>query len=195
MRAVRFGAAGEVVALDRALKPFGLGLRRDLDPVADLERIDPDGLTDQQFADLVAELGQVAVGRGVGLLEVPELGLGEHLLLAGSKGQLHGLIAITLLGADRRHRARPALQHRDALDPAVVEEPLRHAELLGEDGGHVGYEARRISISTPAGRWSRRWSESTVLGVGWWMSISRLWVRISKCSRESLSLNGERITQ
>src|SRR5581483_10468067 len=27
------------------------------------------------------------------------------------------------------------------------------------------------------------------------MSISRLWVRISKCSRESLSLNGERITQ
>src|ERR1017187_10709818 len=27
------------------------------------------------------------------------------------------------------------------------------------------------------------------------MSIRRLWVRISKCSRESLSLNGERITQ
>src|ERR1700752_4202852 len=27
------------------------------------------------------------------------------------------------------------------------------------------------------------------------MSISRLWVRISKCSRESLSLKGERITQ
>src|SRR4051812_7111618 len=48
---------------------------------------------------------------------------------------------------------------------------------------------------TPAGRWSRRWSESTVFGVGWWMSISRLCVRISKCSRESLSLNGERITQ
>ena len=45
------------------------------------------------------------------------------------------------------------------------------------------------------GRWSRRWSESTVFGVGWWMSISRLCVRISKCSRESLSLNGERITQ
>ena len=50
-------------------------------------------------------------------------------------------------------------------------------------------------MSTPAGRWSRRWSESTVFGVGWWMSISRLCVRISKCSRESLSLNGERITQ
>ena len=37
--------------------------------------------------------------------------------------------------------------------------------------------------------------ESTVFGVGEWMSIRRLWVRISKCSRESLSLNGLRITQ
>src|SRR5437588_220997 len=50
-------------------------------------------------------------------------------------------------------------------------------------------------MSTRAGRWSRRCRESTVLGVGWWMSIRRLCVRISKCSRESLSLNGERITQ
>jgi hypothetical protein len=24
-----------------------------------------------------------------------------------------------------------------------------------------------ISMSTPAGRWSRRWRESTVFGVGW----------------------------
>ena len=32
-------------------------------------------------------------------------------------------------------------------------------------------------------------------GVGEWMSISRLCVRTSKCSRESLSLNGERITK
>src|SRR5680860_1762271 len=51
-----------------------------------------------------------------------------------------------------------------------------------------------ISISTPAGR-SIRINESTVLGVGVCMSIRRLWVRISKCSRESLSLNGPRITQ
>src|ERR1700744_5111462 len=38
-------------------------------------------------------------------------------------------------------------------------------------------------------------SESTVLGVGSMMSISRLCVRISKCSRESLYLCGERMTQ
>src|SRR5215218_419681 len=49
-------------------------------------------------------------------------------------------------------------------------------------------------MSTPAGSWSRRWSESTVFGVGWWMSMSRLCVRISKCSWESLSLNGDRTT-
>src|SRR5947207_12378666 len=50
-------------------------------------------------------------------------------------------------------------------------------------------------MSTPAGRWSSRWGESTVFGVGCRMLISRLCVRISKCSRESLSLNGLRITQ
>src|SRR5215470_8105214 len=49
-------------------------------------------------------------------------------------------------------------------------------------------------MSTPAGR-SRRISESTVFGVGSMMSISRLCVRISKCSRESLYLCGERMTQ
>src|SRR5215831_7483329 len=49
-------------------------------------------------------------------------------------------------------------------------------------------------MSTPAGR-SSRISESTVLGVGSMMSISRLCVRISKCSRESLYLCGERMTQ
>src|SRR6478752_9137841 len=48
--------------------------------------------------------------------------------------------------------------------------------------------------STDAGR-SMRMSASTVLGVGSRMSISRLCVRISKCSRESLYLWGERITQ
>ena len=58
----------------------------------------------------------------------------------------------------------------------------------------IAFMQSRITMSTPAGR-SRRWSASTVFGVGEWMSISRLCVRISKCSRESLSLNGDRITQ
>jgi hypothetical protein len=37
-------------------------------------------------------------------------------------------------------------------------------------------------------------SESTALGVGSTMSMRRLWVRISKCSRLSLYLWGERMT-
>src|SRR5665648_478230 len=46
---------------------------------------------------------------------------------------------------------------------------------------------------TSAGR-SRRINESTALGVGSTMSIRRLWVRISNCSRLSLYLCGERMT-
>ena len=119
---------------------------------------------------------------------------GELLLAAGAERELHGLVAVALVRADAGDGAGPGLEHGHALDAPVVEEALSHAELLGEDRGHR-YDASRISMSTPAGRWSRRWSESTVFGVGWWMSISRLCVRISKCSRESLSLKGERITQ
>src|SRR6478672_1560677 len=47
---------------------------------------------------------------------------------------------------------------------------------------------------TSAGR-SRRISESTALGVGSMMSMRRLCVRISKCSRLSLYLCGDRMTQ
>ena len=47
---------------------------------------------------------------------------------------------------------------------------------------------------TSAGR-SSRMSESTAVGVGSMMSIRRLCVRISKCSRLSLYLCGDRITQ
>ncbi len=182
------------MALDRALEALALGGAGDLHAAADLEGLDGDRLAELQLAGLVAELDDGAHRRRVGLLEVAELGFGEVLLLRQPEGELHGFVAVALGGADRRHRARAGLEHGHARDASVLLEDLGHAELLGEDRGHRQV-ARRISMSTPAGRWSRRWSESTVLGVGWWMSISRLCVRISKCSRESLSLKGERITQ
>ena len=50
-----------------------------------------------------------------------------------------------------------------------------------------------ISISTPAGRF-RRISALIVFWLGSRMSISRLCVRISNCSWESLSMNGDRMT-
>src|SRR4029079_18843067 len=74
---------------------------------------------------------------------------------------------------------------------ALLVEELRHAQLLAHDPLH---RYSLISMSTPAGR-SSRINESTVFGVGEWMSISRLCVRTSKCSRLSLALKGLRITQ
>src|SRR5215210_3676276 len=195
VRAVGLGAGGEVVALDRALEALALRGARDLHGLPDLEGLDGHRVAHRQLARLVAELADVAQRRRVGLLEVAELRARQRLLAHGAEAELHRLIAVDVRGADAEHGAGAGLEHGDALDLAVVEEALGHAELLGEDRGHRPYpKASRISMSTPAGRWSSRWSESTVLGVGWWMSIRRLCVRISKCSWESLSLKGERTT-
>src|SRR5690625_8041903 len=49
-------------------------------------------------------------------------------------------------------------------------------------------------MSAPVGRW-RCMRLSIVLLVGDLIAISRLWVRISKCSRLSLSAKGPRRTQ
>ena len=118
-----------------------------------------------QLAGLVAELDHVLHGRRVGLLEMSELGLGEVLLLDQAERELHGLVAVAVQRADPGHGTRPGLQDGDALHAPVLHEELGHPELLGEDRWHR-QPARRISMSTPAGRWSRRWSESTVFGVG-----------------------------
>src|SRR5204862_3088231 len=87
----------------------------------------------------------------------------------------------------------------DGDDLPLVIEDLGHTELGAQDSLELLAHVRRvpqslISISTPAGR-SSRISESTVFGVGSMMSIRRLCVRISKCSRESLYLCGDRMTQ
>src|SRR4051812_26017072 len=136
VRAVRLGALAEVVALDRALEALALRGAGDLDLLADLERLDRDRLAHRQLARLVAELLDVAVRAGVGLLEVAQLGLGEVLLLAGVERELDGLVAIALMRADAGDRTGTGLEHGDALDGAVLEEDLGHAELLGEDRRH-----------------------------------------------------------
>src|SRR5262249_29738816 len=89
--------------------------------------------------------------------------------------------------------------HGDGDDLPLVVEDLGHTELGVQDSLELLAHVRRvpqslISMSTPAGR-SSRISESTVFGVGSMMSIRRLCVRISKCSRESLYLCGDRMTQ
>src|SRR5262249_36202239 len=142
VRAVRRRAALEVVALDRALEALALGSAGDLDLVADRERVGLHGLAHQQFAGLATELADDAVGGGVRLLQMPELGLRQRLLAAGVERELDGLVAVPLDGPDRRDRARPGLEHRHALNAAVLEEPLRHTELSCEDRRHLRYLGR-----------------------------------------------------
>src|SRR2546423_1723009 len=124
------------------------------------------------------------------LLQVTELRLRHlafrHLVVR----DLDRVVAVRVRGLDLNDRTRCGLDHGHGRDDAAlrVEDP-RHAQLPADDPLHQSL----ISMSMPAGR-SSRISESTVFGVGEWMSIRRLCVRTSKCSRESLSLNGLRIT-
>ena len=116
------------------------------------------------FAGLVAELHEVTQRARVGLGQMAELGLGQVLLLGGPERELDGVVTVDLVRAHGGDRTGTGLQDGDALDAAVLHEELGHPELLGENGSH--HATSLISMSTPAGRWSRRWSESTVLGVG-----------------------------
>jgi hypothetical protein len=75
------------VALDRALEALALRGAGDLDLLAGLEGGDRDGVA-HAHARLVAELHEVAVRAGVGLAQVPELRLGEVLLLRDAEGEL-----------------------------------------------------------------------------------------------------------
>jgi hypothetical protein len=125
------------VALDRALEALALGDARDLHGLALLEHVDLDLLTHHELADLIPELGQAAQRRGVGLLEVAQLALGDLLLADVAERELHGLVAVTLLGADGGDPAGTGLHDRHALDVAVLGvEDLRHTELASQQCRH-----------------------------------------------------------
>src|SRR4029078_2407539 len=109
--------------------------------------------------------------------------------------------------------ARARLDDGGGGDRAVGGEDLRHAYLAPNDSiHHVSFQLPAasvrlpasssylcslanalISTSTPAGRYSVI-SASTVCGVGSKMSIRRLCVRSSNCSRDFLSTCGDRST-
>src|SRR4051812_43785643 len=109
VRAVGLRTGREVVALDRALEALALGRARDLDLLADLEGLDRDGVAHQPLGGVVAELDEVLHRGRAGLLEMAELRLGEVLLLGRAEGELDGLVAVALDGADTRHRTRTGL--------------------------------------------------------------------------------------
>src|SRR5206468_3776301 len=150
------------------------------------------GLALDGALDAAAELDELPVRADLELRKMSELALRELPIRDRVEGELHGVIAVRVRELHLHDGARAGLDHRDRGDsPRLGVEDLRHAELSAEDAfGHQSL----ISISTPAGR-SSRISWSIVFGVGLRMSMRRLCVRTSKCSRESLSLNGLRITQ
>src|SRR5690242_15774357 len=135
------------------------------------------------------------------------------------EAQLDGIVAIFVHCAPLHHHAWARLQHRARHRRAIIGEDLRHAELDSENSidchrvysllwpcrgadclallHRLHYACSRpnalISTSTPGGK-SSFISASTVSGVGSRISIKRLCVRISNCSRDFLSTCGERST-
>src|SRR5262249_14413574 len=164
-----------------------------------------------------AELLQVPRRRQVALRELPEHGLREALLLVRAEAELQRGVAVALAGADLRDGARARLDHGHGHDVALLVEDLRHADFASNQSHHFRKVLSRrrtfesspfgrleavapycacyvlISISTPAGMSSFS-SASMVWPVERVMSISRLWMRISNCSRDFLSTCGLRST-
>src|SRR3954447_24558101 len=164
VRAVGDRSAAEAVALDGSLEALALRDARDLDLLALLEHVHGQLLADLEALALAAELAQMAKGRVAGLLDVAKLGLRELALGHVAVAELDGHVAVAVLGAQAGHAAGACLHDRYALHDAVLDEQLRHTDLCSKQCRHD--QTSWIWMSTPAGRWSRRWSESTVFGVG-----------------------------
>src|SRR5680860_218970 len=149
-----------------------------------------------------ADLEQVTAWRDACFVEVPGHRLGHLAAVDLTETELYGVVAVRLGSADLRDHVGAGRDHGHGHDAVVVIPGLGHPELGAQKPTDVPFKSAHwnsglqslISMSTPAGR-SRRMSESTVFGVGSMMSMRRLCVRISKCSRLSLYLWGERITQ
>ena len=168
VRAVAHRAAVESVSANRALEALALGAARDLHLLALLEGLDRDLIADIQrlvACGLVAELGERPQRARAGFLQVAELWLCEPLLRGFAPGQLDRSVAVTLGVSYSRDGTGPGLDQRDRNALTVLRKYLSHPELAPDNAGHR--HPSLISMSTPAGRWSRRWSESTVFGVGW----------------------------
>src|SRR5690606_5181956 len=195
---VAAGAAREPVPLHDALEAAALRFAGDLHPITRLEQLDRELLADLVGLAVVdAELPHDAWRRlEARRLGVPQLRAARALLLLEVPADLDRPVAVALLGADQDHGARAGLDDGDGhLHTLVIEDP-RHADLPADQSGHLRISLRQstlISTSTPAGR-SSFVNASIVCERLSTMSISRLCVRSSTCSRLCLSMCGERST-
>src|SRR5690554_3649182 len=119
----------------------------------------------------------------------------DRLFLFLFQSQLNGIITIRFHALSLDYHTRAGLDYGHRNQPAGGIKYLCHSDFLPKNSlrqtRHLPTANKSvyslISISTPAGR-SRRIKASTVLELGSKMSINLLWVLISNCSRESLSL-------
>src|SRR5262245_3818932 len=192
-RTVRCVPGDELVALDDARESAALRHALHVHVLALLEDRDRQALPDlvgglRVSAIIGAELAHVARRRQVALRELPEHRARETKFLVGAEAELDRGVAVLVRRAHLGHRARPGLNDRDGKDVALLVEQLGHADLLANESDHV-----LISMSTPAGMSSFS-SASMVWALERVMSISRLWMRTSNCSRDFLSTCGLRST-
>src|SRR2546423_1885221 len=185
--AVGLGTAAEVMAVDHALEAAALGDAGDLHAVAlreDRHRHALPGLRRLALRGQHEALQHARRRLETGLLHVAGQGLGGALRLADAEAQLDP-------GAgDLHHRARARLDHRHGHVGALGVEHARHAEFATNQSGHYW---TLISTSTPAGRSSLA-NASIVCERESRISISRLCVFSSNCSRLFLSMCGLRST-
>src|SRR5579864_1798614 len=130
---------------------------------------------------------------------------------APGSGKLHQTNLRRLVSVLRRrlpleHHARAGFQNGGRNDVTILPKDLSHPEFFAKNrvyhDEHISavtyfvcsFPNALISISTPEGK-SILVSASMVCVVGSRISTRRLWVRISNCSRDFLSLCGERRTQ
>src|SRR5439155_6984236 len=155
-----------------------------------------------------AKFRDLAIGFDLGDRELAAFRLRQVNGLAGAGAELQRDVTVLLGRAMAQHLAIAELEHGHRDMFAGLRKDPRHPDLLCDHSGahrrascsFCPLEARTgsknqslISTSTPAAR-SSFIRASTVCGVGSTMSSSRLWVRISNCSRLFLSMCGERST-
>src|SRR5690554_816873 len=193
VRTVRCGDTGEVVTLHDTGETLALAGADDVDLGARLEDVDCELLAERVLTSIrSAHLGEVAARRDACLVEVTGGRLVRLARVDLAVGDLDRAVAVNLGSAHLGDDVRGDLDDGDRDELVVFIPDLGHAE-LGAQQTFTGRSCRHgipyslISMLTSAGR-SRRISESTAFGVGSTMSIRRLWVRFSKCSRLSLYL-------
>ena len=114
LHAVRGAEAAEAVPLDDAGEAAALA-----GPVTSTRLIPLKSSTVRVWPSVdvgrsgLADLADVSLGLGVDLPGMAALGLGGALPLLVVEAQLHGMIAVALLGPDQEHGARAAFQDGD----------------------------------------------------------------------------------